>query len=86
MGLDSFGGSFDSIGLNKNWNETNNLNLSQSASDLGEYSKSVKIDFTNSASLSSDKYRAFDMFGKDSQGRRLHIKYLGCNAITCTSN
>jgi hypothetical protein len=86
MGLDSFGGSFDSIGLNKNWNETNNLNLSQSASDLGEYSKSVKIDFANSASLSSDKYRAFDMFGKDAQGRRLHIKYLGCNAITCTSN
>ena len=86
MNLESFGGSFESISLNKNWNDTNNLNLTQSSTNLTPYSKSVTVNFSNSTALSSNKYRAFDMFGKDAQGRRLHIKYHGCNAVNCISN
>lgn len=86
MNLESFGGSFESISLNKNWNDTNNLNLTQSSTDLTPNSKSVTVNFSNSTALSSNKYRAFDMFGKDAQGRRLHIKYHGCNAVNCISN
>jgi hypothetical protein len=86
MNLESFGGSFESISLNKNWNDTKNLNLTQSSTNLTPYSKSVTVNFSNSTTLSSNKYRAFDMFGKDAQGRRLHIKYHGCNAVNCISN
>jgi len=86
MNLESFGGSFESIRLNKNWNDTNNLNLTQSSTDLTPNSKSVTVNFSNSTALPSNKYRAFDMFGKDAQGRRLHIKYHGCNAVNCISN
>jgi hypothetical protein len=86
MNLESFGGSFESISLNKNWNDTNNLNLTQSSTDLTPNSKSVTVNFSNSTALPSNKYRAFDMFGKDAQGRRLHIKYHGCNAVNCISN
>ena len=86
MNLESFGGSFESISLNKNWNDTNNLNLTQSSTNLTPYSKSVTVNFSNSTALSSNKYRAFDMFGKDAQGRRLNIKYHGCNAVNCISN
>jgi hypothetical protein len=86
MNLEARGGSFQSIGLNKNWIDTSNMSINQSSTNLKYNSVDGAINFSNSMTLAADKFRAIDMFGQDAQGRRQHVKYHGCNADLCNAN